>query len=154
MKATHHPHMKIVQLSIQFFGPSGLSKLSGTNRFLSSWPWEGPSCSNASVCQDNWIKLERYTPIDWTYRFNRYDVWSRHKRAIRINRLIKKADSDSLLIPFPTPETVEIVAIVVIHQIPTTLWNRNILLEMCLSHHFLKLQTISVLLKLWQILQK
>ena len=37
-----------------------------------------------------------------------------------MKRLIKKAASESLLIPFPTPETVEIVAIVVMHQIPTT----------------------------------
>ena len=123
VKATHHPHMKIVQLSIQFLGPSGLSKLSGTNRFLSSWPWEGPSCSNASVCQDSWMNLARYTPIDWTYKFNRYEVLSRDKSTTNMKRLIKKAASESLLIPFPTPETVEIVAIVVMHQIPTT-WKK------------------------------
>ena len=37
-----------------------------------------------------------------------------------MKRLMKNAASESLRIPRPTPETVEIVAIVVIHQIPMT----------------------------------
>ena len=42
-----------------------------------------------------------------------------------MKRLMKNAASDSLRIPRPTPETVEIVAIVVIHQIPITLVNKK-----------------------------
>ena len=46
-----------------------------------------------------------------------------------MKRLMKKAVSDSLLIPRPTPETVDIVAIVVMHQIPRTyIYTSNILL--------------------------
>ena len=43
-----------------------------------------------------------------------------------MKRLMKNAASESLLIPRPTPETVEIVAIVVIHQIPMTYMNKKI----------------------------
>ena len=44
-----------------------------------------------------------------------------------MKRLMKNAVSESLRIPRPTPETVEIVAIVVIHQIPMTYRNKKIL---------------------------
>ena len=43
-----------------------------------------------------------------------------------MKRLMKNAVSESLRIPRPTPETVEIVAIVVIHQIPMTYMNKKI----------------------------
>ena len=43
-----------------------------------------------------------------------------------MKRLMKNAASESLRIPRPTPETVEIVAIVVIHQIPMTYMNEKI----------------------------
>ena len=43
-----------------------------------------------------------------------------------MKRLMKNAASESLRIPRPTPETVEIVAIVVIHQIPMTYMNKKI----------------------------
>ena len=59
VKATHQPHINMVQESIQFLGPSGESKFSGTYLPLSSCPYEAPNCSNASVCQDSCTRFER-----------------------------------------------------------------------------------------------
>ena len=59
-----------------------------------------------------------------------------------MKRLMKNAASESLRIPRPTPETVEIVAIVVIHQIPMTYRNKKIVsytLKFILSRYYIYL---------------
>ena len=112
----------MVHMLIQSLGPSALSKPSGVNLPLSSFPWEGPSCSNASVFHPIFTIFCMYTPIDWTYKFNKKAVLSKHNTVIIMNTPMPSAISDKRLIPTLMPEMVDDVAIAVISQMMIT-WN-------------------------------
>ena len=112
----------MVHMLIQSLGPSALSKSSGVNLPLSSLPWEGPSCSNASVFHPIFTIFCMYTPIDWTYKFNKKAVLSKHNTVIIMNTPMPSAISDKRLIPTLMPEMVDDVAIAVISQMMIT-WN-------------------------------
>jgi len=61
-----------------------------------------------------------YTPIDWTYKFNKKAVLSKHNTVIIMNTPMPSAISDKRLIPTLMPEMVDDVAIAVISQMMIT----------------------------------